>query len=98
MSEQEFRNKVIEKLLNKQVVGGSKRQKDTVVNWFASSDQGKVKKLIDDMATDPSIPLEMYGGGHRENVRLSDVGEAVRYLDRNGGDIPFGFDEYLDDG
>lgn len=97
MSDQELRNKVIEKLLRKGVTGGSKRQKDTVVNWFRSSDQGKVKDVIDDMTTDPTVPVEMYGGGHRENVRLSDVGEAVRYLDAHGGDVPFGFEDYLDD-
>lgn len=97
MSDQELRNKLIEKLLRKQVTGGKKKQKTTVAGWFKSSDQGKVKDLIDEMATDPSKPLEMYGGGHRENVRLSDVGEAVRYLDRNDGDVPFGFDKYLED-
>lgn len=97
MTDQELRNKVIDKLLRKRAIGGHKKQKDTVVNWFASSDQGKVKELIDEMATDPTVPLEMYGGGQRENVRLSDVGEAVRYLDANGGDIPFGMEKHLDE-
>lgn len=96
MSDQSLKNKLIEKLLRKNVTGGNKVQKDTATNWFASSDQGQVKHVIDDMATDPSTPLERYGGGHRENIRLSDVGESVRYLDRNGGNVPFGFDDYLD--
>jgi hypothetical protein len=97
MNEQVLRNKVLEKLLRKSATGGHKKQKDTVVNWFRSSDQGKVKDLIDEMATDPTVPLEMYGGGQRENVRLSDVGEAVRYLDANDGDVPFGLEKYLDE-
>lgn len=97
MSDQSLKNKLIEKLLRKRVVGGNKVQSDTAVNWFASSDQGDVKDLIDEMVADPSTPLERYGGGQRDNIRLSDVGEAVRYLDRNGGEIPFGFEDMLDD-
>ena len=97
MSDQDLRNKLINKLLRKQVVGGHKKQKDTVIGWFRSSDQGRVKELIDEIATDPTTPVEKYGGGQRENIRLSDVSEAVQYLDKNGGDIPFGFEKYLDD-
>jgi len=39
----------------------------------------------------------MYGGGQRENVRLSDIGDAVHYLDENDGEVPFGFEDYLDE-
>jgi hypothetical protein len=97
MTEQALRNTIVEKLLRKRVTGGKKKQKTTVAGWFRSSDQGEVKTLLDEMATDPTTPVEMYGGGHRENVRLSNVRAAVRYLDRNGGDVPFGFDDYLDE-
>ena len=43
------------------------------------------------MATDPTAPIEGYGGGHRQNVRLTSVSDAVDYLEDNGGDVPFGF-------
>jgi hypothetical protein len=91
MSDQKLKNKIVEKLLRKRVVGGHKKQKDTVANWFRSSDQGKVKNLMDGMAADTKAPLEMYGGGQRENVRLTSVEDAVDYLKDNGGDVPFGF-------
>lgn len=97
MTAQQIRNKVIEKLVRKRVTGGKKRQKDTVINWFRNSDQGTVKTELDAMATDPGVPLEKYGGGARENVRLTGIPAAVRYLDANGGNVPFGFDDYLDD-
>jgi hypothetical protein len=91
MSAQRIHNKLIEKLLRKQVTGGHKKQVDTVVSWFPSSDQGDVKNAIDDMAKDPTAPIERYGGGHRENIRLSSIGDAVDYLEANGGNVPFGF-------
>ncbi|PSQ36829.1 hypothetical protein BRD11_00850 [Halobacteriales archaeon SW_12_69_24] len=42
-----------------------------MTNWFQSSDQGKLKELMEEMATDPTAPIEKYGGGHRENIRLT---------------------------
>jgi len=44
------------------------------------------------MVADPGAPIEAYGGGHRQNVRLTSAEEAVNYLKENGGDVPFGFD------
>jgi len=98
MTDQDLRNKLIYKLLRNNVIGGHKKQIQTVTNWFQSSDQGKVKELIEDMATDPTAPIEKYGGGHRENIRLTGATEAVQYLDDNGGEIPFGFEDKLDEG
>jgi hypothetical protein len=44
------------------------------------------------MLSDANAPIEGYGGGHRQNVRLTSVDDAVRYLNDNDGDVPFGFD------
>jgi hypothetical protein len=44
------------------------------------------------MVSDPDVPVEGDGGGHRSNVRLTSVQAAVDYLTDNGGDVPFGFD------
>ena len=78
-------------------MAGTKSQIQTVTNWFQSSDQGKLKELMEEMATDPTAPIEKYGGGHRENIRLTGATEAVRYLGDNGRDVPFGFEDYLDE-
>ena len=50
------------------------------------------KDLLKAMATDPDAPVEAYGGGHRQNIRLTSADAAVDYLKANGGDVPFGFD------
>lgn len=92
MTDQEIRNRVIEKLLRKKVVGGNKAQIDTVKNWLPSHDQGKAETLIRSMVSDVDCPIEQYGGGARDNVRLTNVGDAVEYLKDNNGNVPFGFD------
>ena len=88
---QEVRNRIIEKLLRKKVTGSHKKQVDTVVNWLASSDQGQAKQEIEEMVADPGCPLERYGGS-RDNIRLSSISGAVKYLKENGGNLPFNFD------
>jgi len=97
MSRQQLKNDIVHRLLRKRVIGGKKRQKQTVANWFRSSDQGTVKDLIDEMSKNREAPVRKYGGGHRENVHLISAEAAVKYLDDNGGDIPFGFGDINDD-
>lgn len=92
MDDQAVRNRIVRKLLRKRVVGGHKKQIDTVVNWLPSHAQGRARRLLLDMVTARDAPIEAYGGGSRENVRLSSVDDAVAYLERNGGDVPFGFE------
>ena len=91
-SDQEIRNKMVRKMLRKRVVGSHKKQLTTVVGFSVSShNKGRAKDLLEDMLADPEAPVERYGGGHRDNVRLSSVQDAVAYLTDNGGDVPFGF-------
>ena len=93
MEDQDIKNRIVRKMLRKQIVGNHKKQIDSIVNMcLPSHEQGRGKELLEDMATDPHSPVEMYGGGHRQNVRLTSVEDAVDYLKQNGGDIPFGFD------
>ena len=84
-----LRVKVVKQLARKKVVGNHKKQVDTVKNWFATSDQGRVEDLIREMIRDPSTPLEGYGGS-RDNVRLTSIEEAKQYIIENGGDLPWG--------
>lgn len=94
MENQDIRNRIVRKMLRKTVVGDHKKQIDTVVNYagLPSHELGRARDLLNEMADDPAAPIERYGGGHRENVRLTDVSDAVEYLKSNGGDVPFGFD------
>jgi len=93
MEDQEIRNRLVRKMLRKRVVGGHKKQIDTVVNMaLPSHEQGRGRDLLEEMISDVGAPVEGYGGGHRQNVRLTSVKDAVDYLKDNGGDVPFGFD------
>lgn len=92
MEDTDIENRIVRKMLRKQVVGGHKKQVDTVVNWLPSDAQGRGRQLIDEMVADATAPIEAYGGGHRENVRLTSVEDAVEFLKSNDGDVPFGFD------
>lgn len=92
MEDQEIRNKIVRKMLRKQVVGGKKRQLDTVVNYsLPSHAQGQGKQLIEEMLADANAPIQGYGGGARQNIQLTSVEDAVKYLKDNDGDVPFGF-------
>lgn len=80
-------------MLIKGIIGGRKKQVDTVVNQTLPSHlQDRGKQLIQEMLTDPTSPIEGYGGDARKNIRLTGEGAAVDYLKDNGGDVPFGFD------
>ena len=93
MEDQDIKNRIVRNMLRKQIVGNHKKQIDSIVNMcLPSHEQGRGKKLLEAMVTDPHSPVERYGGGHRQNVRLTSVEDAVDYLKQNGGDVPFGFD------
>ena len=93
MDDQDIKNRIIEKMLRKRVTGGKKQQVDTVVNYsLPSHAQGRGRDLIGDMLADPDAPIEGYGGGHRQNIRLTSPEDAVKYLRDNDGNVPFPFD------
>lgn len=94
MEEQEIRNRIVRKMLKNRIVGNHKKQLDTVVSDIAalpSHEEGRGKDLLEEMVSNPDTPIQGYGGGHRQNVRLTSVGDAVSYLEDNDGDVPFGF-------
>ena len=92
MDAQAIRNRIVRKMLRKNVVGTHKMRVDTIVGFSLPTDErGRGRTLLQEMAADPGCPVEAYGGGHRENVRLTSIEAAVRYLNSNGGDVPFGF-------
>lgn len=91
MDDRAIRNRIVEKLLRKRVVGSHKKRVDTVTNWLPSHDQGRGEQLLREMLRDPESPVEGYGGS-RDNVRLTSVEDAVEFLKERGGDVPFGYE------
>jgi len=84
----ELRAKIVRKLVRRKVVGAHMKQVDTVKNWFATDEQGRVESLIREMIRDPGSPLEGYGGS-RDNVRLTSIDDAKRYIREHGGELPW---------
>ncbi|GAA0524718.1 hypothetical protein SAMN04488066_10627 [Halorubrum aquaticum] len=99
MTDQDLKNKVVNTLLNKRVTGSNKTSIDTLLNYSVrDSEQGKARDLLkDEMLPNAEASIQQVGGGARENVQLADVKEAVRYLYEHGGDVPWGFREYIED-
>lgn len=89
MNEQRIRNDVVEWMVRKKVTGGKKHQIATVVGYALQSHQeGLGKELVAEMLTDPSVPLQGYGGGHRSNIQLTSIEDGKSYLRKNGRDLP----------
>ena len=84
--------KMVKYLVKNKVTGNHKKQRDTVINnsGLPSHAKGDARDILDEMARNPP-PIEMYGGGHRENVRLTSISEGVTFIEENGGDPPWGF-------
>lgn len=90
MADQEIRNRLVEKMLRKRIVGGKNRTVDAVVNMaLPSHQQGAGRDAIDEMVR-AGKPIEQYGG-QRDAIRLTSVEDAVEYLEENDGNVPFGF-------
>lgn len=87
--DRELRLKIVRKLARRKVVGAHKKQVDSVKNWFATDEQGRVEDLIREMIRDHDAPLEGYGGS-RDNVRLTSLEAARRYIEERDGELPWG--------
>lgn len=92
--DQDIRNAIMNYLVRHDVTADHKQQVQTVVGnaAIASHDEGRGKDLIDEMARSRDVPIERYGGGGRENIRLSSIEAGVQYLKEHDGEIPFGYD------
>lgn len=89
MGDQRIRNDIVEWMVRKKVTGAKKHQIQTVVGYaLQSHEEGKGKAEIEAMVTDPSEPIQGYGGGHRSNVQLTSLEAGKAYLRENGRDLP----------
>ncbi|QPV61558.1 hypothetical protein I7X12_12375 [Halosimplex litoreum] len=84
--------KMVEYLVKNKVTGNHKKQVDTVINksGLPVHAKGDARDVLEEIATSPP-PIEMYGGGHRQNVRLTSIQDGVEFIEENGGDPPWGF-------
>lgn len=83
-SDAELEAAVVETLIRDKVTGSKKWTVDRLKNsGFKSSDQGRVADIVRDLGTNPDAPLEYYGGGARDNVRLTSIDEAREWLKEN---------------
>ncbi|MFY4815012.1 hypothetical protein ACOJIV_20305 [Haloarcula sp. AONF1] len=100
MSEQDIKNRLVEKLLNERVTGSNKVSIDTLLNYSVKdSEQGQARQLLkDEMLPKSEGSIQQVGGGARENIQLADIEKATRYVHRNGGDVPWKLkQEYIED-
>lgn len=83
--------KIVYKMASNRATGAHNRTIEHIAsNWgFASHNEGKVKQLLEEMATDPEAPVEKYGG-QRNAVRLTDMEDAKAFIKENGGELPWG--------
>lgn len=84
--------KILSKLVRGDVTGGNKVTVDTAKTWVATHNRGRAEELIRDMVRDPDAPVEAYGGGARDNIRLTSIQAGVDYLKANDCEVPFGYD------
>ena len=76
--------KMVKYLVKNKVTGNHKKQVDTVINksGLPVHAKGAARDVLEEMPTSPP-PIEMYGGGHRENVRLTSIQDGVEFIEEN---------------
>lgn len=92
ISDQEIKNKVVWYLARNNITGGKNVTVGTVKNraGIATHNQGAAEDAIRELIRNPP-PVQAYGG-QRDAIQLTSIQDAVEYLERHGGDIPFGLD------
>jgi hypothetical protein len=85
--EEDLSVKIVRQMARKRVVGGHNKTIDTVKNWFASSDQGEVVAIVDDLLSEGTV-IERYGG-QRDAIRLVSMAAARGHILERGGDLPW---------
>jgi hypothetical protein len=88
-ADSDIKLKIVTKMVRQPIVGNRKVTVDTVKSWVAKHDRGRAETLIRNMITDPTDPIEAYGGS-RDNIRLSSRQAGIDYINDNGGTVPFG--------
>ncbi|WP_330631405.1 hypothetical protein [Halocatena halophila] len=88
-SDDEIAIKIMRKLVRGGYVGNRKVTVDTAKGWVASHDEGRAEELIRDWITEPESPIEAYGGGERDNIRLTSRAQGLKWLEARDVDTTF---------
>jgi hypothetical protein len=91
-ADRELAVKMVAYLVKNRVTGAHKKQVVTVINrsGLPSHAKGDARALLEEIAALPP-PVECYGGGHRENVRLTSIQDGIEFIETHGGEPPWGF-------
>ena len=83
--------KIVYYLARNGVTGCHNKTVDTVKNraGIAVHEHGDAEEVIRELIRDPEAPVEAYGG-QRDSIRLTNIQDAVRFIEDLGGDPPFG--------
>lgn len=88
-TDEEIKTKIMRKLVRGDYVGARKVTVDTAKGWVATHNRGRAKELIRDWITEPDSPIEAYGGGARDNIRLTSKADGMDWLEAHGVDTTF---------
>ena len=93
MTAREIHTKVIQKLLYQRRFAANPVTPAAVTNWFPAGERERVEREIERMTADPGVPLQpaQYG----PQICLSSIDEVLRYLDKQGADIPSGLEVFV---
>jgi hypothetical protein len=75
--------RVIKRMMSKGVTGQHHKQAQTIAGWFATHEQGDVKDVLDDMASDINAPVREKGRG---TYQLTGISSARDFLNDHGDD------------
>jgi hypothetical protein len=91
MDTDELKIKIVRYLARNGVTGGHNKTVETVTNraGVPTHAQGDAEAAIRELVRDPNAPVVAYGG-HRDAITLTSINDAVEFIERHGGDVPFG--------
>ena len=93
MTAREIHTKVIQKLLYQRRFAANPVTPAAVTDWFPAGERERVEREIERMTADPDAPLQPVQDGPQ--VCLPSIDEVLRYLDKQGADIPSGLEVFV---
>jgi acyl-CoA hydrolase len=85
----EMKVSMTSKALRNRHIHGQRAPTEGVVCVVAVDQRGRAKELLEEMAASHRAGWTTYGDG---TYSITDVEAAKKFIEDNGGDVPFGFD------
>ena len=83
--------KMTEKALRNRIIGDTNVPAEAITCYVPTHARGKAEMMLGEMVTHNEGGWEEYGG--RGTYHITDVEEAVQFIESNGGNLPFGFQD-----